>query len=60
MVVPFGASYLGSYKVIPKSNYNGAHGYSIIGPQTPILMNEGPYIIRTIPWVGQQRPYSNR
>ena len=29
MVVPFCGSYLGSYKVIPKRNYNGAYGYEV-------------------------------
>ena len=27
MVVLFCGSYLGSFKVIPKQNHNGAHGY---------------------------------
>ena len=31
MVAPFGGSHIGSYKVIPKRNYNGTHGY--MGPE---------------------------
>ena len=30
MLVPFCGLYLGSYKVIPKRNYNGAYGYRVI------------------------------
>ena len=38
MVVPFWASYLESYKVIPKRNYYGAYGYmQKPKPQTPSI-----------------------